>query len=129
MIPLSPVLNARGTPNTEWVQYLNLIQPTPTQALSSAGVFVPSGLAGPIFNIVLTQNTTFSNPTNIKPGTQLIIEIVEDATGGHSITFGSKYKFPGGTVPTWVTTANASNLLYGYWDGTNLLCNGYAGFA
>lgn len=132
MIPLSQVLNERGTPNPEWIRYLNLVQPQPVVAISSAGVFIPSGLAGPLFTIVLTENTAFANPdpVNTKPGTELIIEMIQDATGGRAITLGSQYKFPTNLpAPTWNTTANAVNLLKAYWDGTILLCQGYAGFA
>jgi hypothetical protein len=55
---------------------------------------------------------TLSNPLNPKPGQKGIIYLVQDATGGRTITtYGVVYKFAGGTKPTLSTTANAVDVL------------------
>ena len=51
---------------------------------------------------------TLANPTNTKVGQKGIIYIYQDATGGRTITtWGTAYKFPGGTKPTLSTAAAA----------------------
>ena len=49
----------------------------------------------------------------------LMLRLVQDGTGGRDPTFPSSVKWQGGTVPTWVTTANAVNVIAMYFDGTN----------
>ena len=83
------------------------------------------------FKVTLGGNRTLANPTNLADGMVLNFVLKQDATGGRTITFGTKYKWPGGTAPTWVTTANAVNFFSAYYDSANdiLICNGGGGFA
>jgi len=46
---------------------------------------------------------------------RLMLDIAQDGTGGHIVTFSSKFKWEGGIVPTLTTTANAK-------DTFSLLC-------
>ena len=59
------------------------------------------------FVVTLTDNRTITNPTNLVAGQSGSIFIVQDATGGHTLAWGTYWKFSGGTVPTLSTTANA----------------------
>lgn len=130
MIPLAKVLTDDGVPTPSWVQYLNQVEPEVVPGVISAGSFVPSAIAGSGFYLILTQNVTVANPTNLGArGTELTFEFQQDGTGGRTLAFGSMYKFPGGVVPVWVTTANAINLMRAYYNGTYMLCAGYTGFA
>jgi hypothetical protein len=81
------------------------------------------------FKVTLGGNRTLANPTNLVEGMVLNFCIDQDATGGRTISFGSLYKWPGGTAPTWVTTASAKNFFSAYYDGSILRCNGAGGFA
>jgi hypothetical protein len=55
---------------------------------------------------------TLANPTNIKAGQKGIIYLIQDATGGRTITtWGTQYKFSGGLKPTLSTAANAVDML------------------
>ena len=63
------------------------------------------------------------NPTNLKAGATYIWRIVQDATGSRTLSFGTAFKFSGGTAPTLTTAANAVDVLTGYSDGTNIYCN------
>ena len=55
---------------------------------------------------------TLNNPTNAKPGQKGVIYLIQDATGGRTITtWGNTYKFPGGTKPTLSTAANAVDIV------------------
>jgi hypothetical protein len=96
---------------------------------STSGTYTPDASASNNFQITMTGNLTLANPTNLTAGMVLNFELIEDGTGGRTITLGSNFKFPGGTVPTWVTTAAAKNFISAYYDGSVLLCGGGAGYA
>jgi len=81
------------------------------------------------FKLTMGAACKLSNPTNLTEGMVLNFAIDQDATGGRVLTFDTMFKFPGGTAPTWVTTASAKNFLSCYYDGTILRCSGGAGYA
>ena len=70
--------------------------------------------------VTLAGNRTLNNPTNKQAGATYLLLVVQDATGGRTLTFSSDYKFPGGTAPTLSTGANQIDLLTFYCDGTNM---------
>lgn len=128
-IPLSLPLDDNGRFKPEWVQYLNNAGPQVQPVdLGGTATFIP-GDTPRSFRILLSGDLTLGNPTSVPTGANLQIELVQDGIGGHTITLGTAYKFPGGVVPTWSTTANAINLLTAYFDGTFFLCSGGAGYA
>jgi hypothetical protein len=59
---------------------------------------------------------TFAPPAGV---CNLMLRLVQDGTGGRDPTFPSTVKWQGGTVPTWVTTTTAVNVIAMYFDGTN----------
>jgi hypothetical protein len=74
-------------------------------------------------NIVTTLDSasTFANPSNLKDGASYTIIVKQDASGGRVISsFGSAFKWAGGTAPTLSATANAVDILTFISDGTNL---------
>ena len=78
-----------------------------------------SGTATPNFStgidFVWTLNAagkTLANPSNIKAGQKGIFYLVQDGTGGRTITtWGSQYKFSGGTKPALSTAASAVDIV------------------
>lgn len=62
--------------------------------------------------VTLGGNRTLGNPTNTKNGQSGVIEIVQDATGSRTLSYGSNWEFAGGTAPVLSTTANATDALY-----------------
>ena len=72
------------------------------------------------FSMLMDQNVILDNPTNLKAGAKYLIRIVQDATGSRLLTFGTSFKFAGGTAPTLSTGANAIDVLEFYSDGTDL---------
>ena len=98
---------------------------------TATGTVTPDASASNNFDYLQTGNLTIANPTNLAAGMVLNFRLKQDATGTRTIAFGSKFKWPGGTVPTWVTTANAINFFSAYYDSASdlLLCNGGAGYA
>ena len=69
--------------------------------------------------LTLTANTTvtFTNPSN---PINLFLEIVQDATGGHTLTLPT-IKWSGGSSPTLSTSANNISTIALFWDGSNYL--------
>lgn len=64
------------------------------------------------FGVTLNANATLVNPTGSPVDGQTIrIVLRQDGTGGRTLAFESKYKFPGGLVPTITATANAVDYL------------------
>ena len=62
---------------------------------------------GQNFSVTLGGNRTLANPSNVDAGQTGSIFVVQDATGGRTLSFGSYWKFAGGTAPTLSTGANA----------------------
>lgn len=66
----------------------------------------------------LTGNCTYtftapSGPCNI------LLKVVQDATGSRTVTWPGTVKWPGGTAPTLSTAANSVDIVTFYYDGTN----------
>ena len=59
------------------------------------------------FAVTLAGNRTLESPTNIDPGQTGSIFVVQDGTGSRTLSFGSVWKFAGGTAPTLSTAAAA----------------------
>ena len=75
------------------------------------------------------QNFTFSNPTNMQAGGTYTLVITQDSTGSRVITWGSAYKFPGGSKFVLSTAASAVDIISFYSDGTSMYAVGQAAFA
>lgn len=62
------------------------------------------------FDITLTENVTsitLSNPPASGKYGEIVIEIIQDATGGWTVTWPVNVKWPGGTPPTITAAANS----------------------
>lgn len=79
--------------------------------LTDAATITPDFAAGNYFTVTLGGNRTLANPTNLAAGQGGSITIRQDGSGSRTLAFGSYWKFPGGTVPTLSTTANAVDKL------------------
>jgi hypothetical protein len=82
-------------------------------ALADAATVTPNFGAGIDFYWTLgAAGRTLANPINGKRGQKGIIYLIQDATGGRTITtWGSAYKFSGGAKPTLSTTGGAWDML------------------
>ncbi len=77
--------------------------------------------AGQNFAVQLAGNRTLDNPTNCVPGQTGSIFVIQDGTGSRTLSFGTNYKFPGGTAPTLSTGASACDRIdYITFTSTNL---------
>ena len=74
---------------------------------------------GSVATILLGGNRVMAAPTNLKVGTY-ILHIIQDGTGGRTLTWNSVFKWPAGVAPVLTTTANRRDLFSFVCDGTNL---------
>jgi hypothetical protein len=75
--------------------------------LTDGATITPDFDAKQNFIVTLGGNRTLANPTNADGGQTGSIFVVQDATGGRTLSFGANWKFAGGTAPTLSTGANA----------------------
>jgi hypothetical protein len=83
-------------------------------ALTPGATVTPDCEDGNFFTLAADQSFTLENPANPPDAGKtmtILIRIVQDATGSRVITWGSKYKFQGGTATVLTTTANAVDLV------------------
>jgi hypothetical protein len=66
---------------------------------------------GQNFAVQLGGNRTLGNPTNCVPGQTGSAFIIQDGTGGRTLSYGSNWEFAGGTAPTLSTAAAAVDRL------------------
>ena len=98
-----------------------------TLSISSGSIAIDAS-ASNCFKVLLNANATLANPTGDPVDGQTIrIVMKQDGTGGRTVAFASKYKFPGGIAPTITATANAVDYLgfeydadSGFWLGNIL---------
>lgn len=82
--------------------------------LTDGATITPDFSAGNNFAVTLGGNRTLANPTNIVAGQSGVIVITQDGTGSRLLSYGSYFKFAGGTAPTLTTTASAIDVLAYY---------------
>ena len=74
---------------------------------------------GSVATITLGGNRTIAAPTNLKIGSY-ILHVIQDGTGGRTLTWNSIFKWPAGVAPVLTTTGNRRDLFSFVCDGTNL---------
>lgn len=63
------------------------------------------------FSLLLAHDVTIANPTNANVGQTGSIFITQSASSSHTVSFGSNWKFSGGTAPTATSTNDAVDRL------------------
>jgi hypothetical protein len=69
--------------------------------------------------LTLGHNVTISDATNHAAGGVYLLRIVQGATA-KTVSWGSGYKWPGGSAPTMTATASAVDVFTFVSDGTNM---------
>lgn len=93
-------------------------------ALSDASPIAVDASLGNVFTVTLAHTTgtrQLANPTNLKAGQTLTFIISQDTTGGAALTYGSYYKWPGGTPPTVSSGVSAKSVVTCMADTTTTL--------
>lgn len=84
---------------------------------SASNVAVNASLSN-AFRLLMGGNWNLTNPTNGQDGQVIRILFIQDGTGSRTISFGSKYQFPGGVTPTLSTGAGDVDLAGFEYDQT-----------
>jgi hypothetical protein len=106
-----------GPANTPTVSISNTGLLSANTGASGVGTLAYSANVAPNFGlynnwtITLTGGATLANATNTTIGQSGVIYINQDNVGGRTFAYGSMWKFPGATVPTLSTSANAVDIL------------------
>jgi hypothetical protein len=90
-----------------------------SQTLTDAATINWDTSLGQVATVTLANNRTMGAPTNLRVGT-LILHVIQDGTGGRTLTWNSVFKWPAGVAPALTTTANRRDLFSFVCDGTNL---------
>lgn len=85
-------------------------------SLTYSNTITPDCANGSNQSITLTGNVTFNAFANPIAGQSLTLLVTQDSTGGRTLT--SSMKFAGGTK-TLSTSANATDIIVVFYDGTN----------
>ena len=84
-------------------------------ALTSASTVTIDMADSNNFSLTLGHNVTLANPSNLTAGQSGAVVITQASAGGpYTVSYGSYFKFPGGTVPTKTTTASSVCVLLYY---------------
>ena len=104
------------TAKTDTAQTFTAAQRGTITTLTDAATITPDFSASNNFTVTLGgTGRTLANPTNITAGQSGVIAINQDGTGSRTITtYGSYFKFAGGTAPTLSSGANDLDILSYY---------------
>jgi hypothetical protein len=80
-------------------------------ALTSGATVTPDFSLSNNFSMTMTISGTLANPTNIVAGQAGQIVVTQDATGSRTLTYGTDFKFAGGSPAVLSTAANSVDVL------------------
>lgn len=111
---------AASITNAPWIA---TISPTPSNNIPVSLVYSGTNVAvnaslGTHFRLLATNNFLLQNPIGASDAQRLLLEIVQDTTGGRTMTFGSAFKL-GTDLPVINLTTNA-----GLRDFITCVCSG-----
>jgi hypothetical protein len=72
-----------------------------------------------VARVEITANRALGQATNQVQGGVYILTVIQDSSGGHTLSYHTTYKFSG-TVPVVTSTASARSILVFLSDGTNM---------
>jgi hypothetical protein len=84
---------------------------SPIVTLTDAASVAINFNSGNHFLVSLAGNRTLENPTNGKVGQVGHIYVVQDGTGGRTLSYGDMYNFPSGTAPVLTSVSSSVDLL------------------
>lgn len=77
----------------------------------------------------LTDNCTFTFSPEPSGPCNLVLKLIQDATGSRTVTWPADVKWPGGTAPTLTTAASSVDIITFYYDGTDFYGNSSLNFS
>ena len=108
-----------NTAVTNAAQSFSAAQRGSVSALTSAATVTADFAVANNFSLTLAHNVTLANPSNLTAGQSGAVVITQASSGGpYTVSYGTYWKFPGGTVPTKTTTASSVCVLLYYVEST-----------
>lgn len=107
--------NLRVTGGTVDIAAANIL----SQTLTDATTISWDASLGQIATVTLGGNRTLANATNLKVGTY-VLHVIQDGTGGRTLTFSNQYRFTGNVSPPLTANANSRDMFSFVSDGTRL---------
>jgi len=107
--------NLRATGGTIDIAAANIL----SQTLTDASTISWDTSLGQIATVTLAGNRTLANASSLRVGTY-ILHVIQDGTGGRTLTFSNQYKFTANVNPTLTSGANRRDLFSFVSDGTNM---------
>jgi len=89
------------------------------QALSDGATIAWDASLNQVARVEITANRTLGQATNQVQGGVYILTVIQDSSGGHTLSYHTTYKFTG-AVPVVTSTASARSILVFLSDGTNM---------
>ncbi len=128
------IVTEQGTPTVEFKTYMDQIlariggvRGGSYAALEFNAAVVWDVDTSPVAFLILTGNTTVTTVNRVAGDRNLYrLTLIQDATGGRTVTWGSEFRFPNGTPPAVTSGANTVTELWFSTDGTFLKLGGGA---
>jgi hypothetical protein len=79
--------------------------------LAYSPAITPDAQLGGHFRVTLTGNPAINAPTSPADGQKITLEVVQDATGGRTVTWGTGIQFGAAGAPTLSTAAGKRDVL------------------
>jgi len=76
--------------------------------------------ANQVTSVTITASRAMAAPTNMVDGGVYVITIIQNGTGGYTMSWNGIFKFAGATAPVVTATANARDTFVFISDGTNM---------
>ena len=76
--------------------------------------------ANQVTSVTITANRTMAAPTNMVDGGVYVLTVIQDSTGGYTMSWNAVFKFAAATAPTVTSTADARDVFVFISDGTNM---------
>ena len=89
------------------------------QPLNDGATIAWDASSNQVARVEITANRTLGQATNQVQGGVYILTVIQDSSGGHTLSYHTTYKFSS-TVPVVTSTANARSILVFLSDGTNM---------
>ena len=103
-------------PANEYIKNQNL--DSVTLAIAAGAVAIDFEIHGNA-KLTLDENATLSAPSNLVDGRAVMLKVVQDATGGRTLSFNAAYDFAGNDSVV-NATASAETWYFFWTDGTNV---------
>jgi hypothetical protein len=105
---------------TDLAQEFSATQNFNATTLTDAATISWDTASNQVTSVTLAGNRTFGAPTNQKDGGVYVLIVIQDGTGGRTITWNSVFKWVGATAPTLSTAASSRDQFVFVSNGTNL---------